>query len=268
MAVRFPSLFIPHGGGPWPFMEPRSGSPHMWDGLGAFLRGLDETLPGRPDAVLVVSGHWETERPTVDAAVAPHLLFDYFGFPEHTYRLEYPVRGAPELASRARRLLGSAGVACDEIDDRGLDHGVFIPFMLIYPEADTPIVQLSLQRNATPERHMAIGRALAPLRDEGVLIVGSGMSYHNLREFFSDRPEANDAAAAFDAWLASAVRDTERRDARLAAWRSAPGAEAAHPTAEHLEPLFVAAGAAGGDAGARIYADTINGKAVSAYRFG
>ncbi len=268
--VRFPTLFIPHGGGPWPFMEPRSGPPGVWDGLGRFLRGLGETLPGRPDAVLVVSGHWEMDRPTVNIAVAPHLLFDYHGFPEHTYRLDYPVRGAPEVGARARRLLQAAGVASDAIDDRGLDHGVFVPFMLIYPEADVPILQLSLQRNATAEQHLAIGRALAPLRDEGVLIVGSGMSYHNLRDFFSDRPDAVEAATSFDAWLASAVQEpkAERRNLRLASWTRAPGAAASHPTAEHLEPLFVAAGAAGDDAGARIYADAIFGKALSAFRFG
>lgn len=268
--VRLPALFIPHGGGPWPFMKPRFGAPDVWNGLGKFLHGLAETLPRRPDAVLVISAHWQTPRPAVDVAVAPHLIFDYYGFPEHTYRLQYAARGAPELASRVRELLRSAGIASDESEDRGLDHGAFIPFMLVYPQADVPILQLSLQQNATPERHLAIGRALAPLRDEGVLIVGSGMSYHNLREFFSERPEAVEAARAFDDWLVSATQEpnAERRNARLASWTTAPGASAAHPTAEHLEPLFVAAGAAEGDVGARIYADRIFGKALSAFRFG
>jgi aromatic ring-opening dioxygenase catalytic subunit (LigB family) len=268
--IRFPSSFIPHGGGPWPFMQPRAGSADVWRGLGLFLRSLDRTLPGRPEAVLVISAHWEEDRPTVATTAAPPLLFDYYGFPEHTYRLEYPVRGAVELGPRVQELLGAAGVESATVEDRGLDHGVFIPFMLIYPAADVPILQLSLQRNASPERHLEIGRALAPLRDEGVLIVGSGMSYHNLREFVSDRPEAIEAARRFDDWLVSAVEgvSADERDARLAQWASAPGAVASHPRAEHLEPLFVAAGAAGKDRGERIYADAIFGKPISAFRFG
>ncbi|MEP7043904.1 MAG: class III extradiol ring-cleavage dioxygenase [Dokdonella sp.] len=267
---RLPTLFIPHGGGPCFFMEPPPSAPQLWDGLAAYLRGIDAAIGRRPRAVLVISAHWEAARPTVNTATAPSLLFDYQGFPEHTYRLRYPAAGSPTLATRVRELLGRAGVESDTDDMRGLDHGVFVPFLLVYPEADVPIVQLSLQAGLDPAAHLAIGRALAPLRDEGVLIVGSGMSYHNLREFFSAGSDAMDAAERFDGALTAAVEamPVGERDARLAAWKQMPHALAAHPRAEHLLPLMVAAGAAGADRGRRVYHDHLFGKALSAFQFG
>src|SRR5580698_11181173 len=182
-------------------MDPPADSPHKWDGLAAYLRGIDGSLGVRPKAVLVISGHWENPLPTLNVAAKPGLLFDYYGFPEHTYRLKYPAAGAPALAERVRALLEHAGFKSDTESKRGLDHGVFVPFLLIYPQADVPILQLSLQASLDPRLHLAIGKALAPLRDQGVLIVGSGMSYHNLREFWSTRPEDVLAAERFDAWL-------------------------------------------------------------------
>jgi aromatic ring-opening dioxygenase catalytic subunit (LigB family) len=161
-----------------------------------------------------------------------------------------------------------AGLAgCIDTDaERGLDHGVFVPLMLVYPQADIPVLQLSLQERLDPAEHLAIGAALAPLRDEGVLIVGSGMSYHNLRDFFSPRGDA--ASEAFDAWLTEALSDPDRREAALGAWSRAPGARECHPREEHLLPLMVAAGAARGEAGVRTYADHIIGKAISGFQFG
>ncbi|HEV7490243.1 MAG TPA: class III extradiol ring-cleavage dioxygenase [Rhodanobacteraceae bacterium] len=267
---RLPTLFIPHGGGPCFFMDPPPGDPHAWDKMAAYLRGIAESLGASPKAVLVISAHWETARPTVTSAARPSLLFDYHGFPAHTYRLQYPAPGSPKLALRVRELLDSAGMVSDEDAERGYDHGVFVPFLLVYPHADIPIVQLSLRGDLDPAAHLAIGQALAPLRDEGVLIVGSGMSYHNLREFWSTRPEDVQAAERFDAWLADAVeqRESEARDAQLAAWSQAPGARAAHPRSEHLLPLMVAAGAAGADRGRRTYSDRVFGKAVSGFQFG
>jgi aromatic ring-opening dioxygenase catalytic subunit (LigB family) len=267
--ARLPSLFIPHGGGPCFFMEPRPGWPaDMWDRMAAHLRGLDASLGVRPKAVLVISGHCEDRRPTLNVAERPGLLFDYYGFPEHTYRLTYPVDGAPELAGRVRGLLAEAGFESATNAERGLDHGVFVPFKLIYPEADVPVLQLSLLEGLDPAAHLALGRALAPLRDEGVLIVGSGMSYHNLRHFFS--PQGAEEAERFDTWLAQAVEnpDPAARDRALADWEKAPSARAAHPREEHLLPLMVAAGAAGADRGVRTYADHILGKAHSGFQFG
>ena len=268
---RMPSLYIPHGGGPCFFMDTPPGLPRdLWDRMAAYLRGIDASLGVRPKAVLVISGHWETERPTVNTSPRPPLLFDYYGFPEHTYRLTYPVAGSPAVARRVREVLSTAGSPCDEEPERGVDHGVFIPFKLIYPDADVPIVQLSLNRNLDASTHLNLGRALAPLRDEGVLIVGSGMSYHNLRDLFSPDPRAMSAAAEFDAWLNEAVTESDpaARDRKLAAWHQAPGARAAHPRPEHLIPLMVAAGAAGEDPGRRTYNQPLLGKPISGFQFG
>jgi aromatic ring-opening dioxygenase catalytic subunit (LigB family) len=238
----------------------------MWDGLAAYLRGIDGSLGVRPNAVLVVSGHWENPLPTFNTSIKPGLLFDYYGFPEHTYKLKYPAAGAPELAERVRKLLGDAGIESDVETRRGLDHGVFVPFLLIYPNADVPILQLSLQASLDAALHLALGNALAPLRDQGVLIVGSGMSYHNLADLFSGRGGA--AAAAFDAWLGEAVRDPATRPQMLAKWRDAPGGAASHPREEHLIPLMVAAGAAQGDRGIRSFGESIGGKQISGFQFG
>lgn len=267
---RLPTLFIPHGGGPCFFMDPPPGDPHAWDAMASHLRGIAGSIGTKPRAILVISAHWETSRPTVTTAERPPLLFDYYGFPEHTYRLEYPAPGSPALAARVRALLAADGIAVDEDAQRGFDHGVFVPFLLMFPDADIPIVQLSLRADLDPASHLAIGRALAPLRDEGVLIVGSGMSYHNLRRFWSTDAQDVGAAAQFDAWLTAAVetRDTSARDAQLDVWDRAPGARVAHPRSEHLLPLLVAAGAGSGDPGRRTYSDRVFGKAISGFRFG
>lgn len=269
-AGRLPTLFIPHGGGPCFFMDPPPSAPQLWDGMARHLRGIDASIGQKPVALLVVSAHWEADRPTVNAAPNPPMLYDYHGFPEHTYRLRYPAPGSPALAERVRTLLGSAGIASDENRERGFDHGVFVPLLLAYPDADLPIVQLSLKAGLDPVEHLAIGRALAPLRDQGVLIVGSGMSYHNLRGFFSTHDDEVLAAERFDDALTAAVEHTnvDQRDHGLANWSQMPGARAAHPREEHLLPLMVAAGAAGGDAGRRVYHDHLFGKAQSGYRFG
>ena len=213
--------------------------------ISARHRRLDRHAPARDPGHFRALGN-ARGRPSA-AARSPPLLFDYYGFPEHTYRLKYPAPGSPALAARVRELLADADIAADEDPARGYDHGVFVPFLLAFPDADIPVVQLSLRADLDPAAHLAIGRALAPLRDEGVLIVGSGMSYHNLREFWSTRPADVEAAARFDAWLAAAVENPESaaRDAQLAAWAAAPGARAAHPRDEHLLPLMVAAGAGG-----------------------
>lgn len=269
--IRRPTLFIPHGGGPCFFMDPFPGTPvDLWDRMAAYLRGIDTSLGTRPRAVLVVSGHWEASPALVNDSPHPPLLYDYSGFPEHTYRLTYPVAGAPDLAARVRQLLAGDGFASAAEASRGLDHGVFVPFKLVYPAADVPIVQLSLHGSLDAATHLTIGRALGPLRDDDVLIVGSGMSYHNLRDFFADAPDRNRQSHEFDAWLHDAVTDpdVERRWTALAAWQEAPGALASHPTPEHLLPLMIAAGAADADVGRRAYSDQLMGKALSAFQFG
>ena len=264
MAV-LPSLFIPHGGGPCFFMDPPPSHPHLWDGMEAYLRGVIASLPERPKAILMISGHWETEVPTLNVQARPQLLFDYYGFPEHTYRLTYDAPGAPDLALRVEDLLTQAGFETRRDEDRGWDHGVFIPLMVMAPEADIPVLQLSLLRDLDPARHMAMGKALAPLREEGVLIVGSGMSYHNLRQMFS--PQGAGEAQAFDDWLNASLEQPKGREEALAHWAGAPGARASHPREEHLIPLMVAAGASPQGLGSRPYNDHILGKAISAFHF-
>ncbi|KAF0205049.1 MAG: hypothetical protein FD173_1311 [Gallionellaceae bacterium] len=269
-APRLPAIYIPHGGGPCFFMDPMPGfPPTLWDGMAAFLRGIPASIGSRPKAVLVISAHWECAEPTLLASEKYSLLYDYYGFPEHTYRLIYPAVGAPAVGERVQALFAQAGISSRTEDQRGLDHGVFIPFKLIYPDADVPIVQLSLCSDLDPARHLAIGRALAPLRDEGVLIVGSGLSYHNLRDFFSPDAAANQASAQFDAWLGNAISAAPAdRELMLRHWHEAPGARACHPRSEHLLPLMVVAGAANTDVGHISYREELLGKIMSAYQFG
>jgi len=269
--TRLPTLYIPHGGGPCFFMEmPPGVPPDTWKGMAEYLRGIDASLRLKPSAIIVISAHWELPQPTVTSAAQPTLLFDYSGFPEHTYRLTYPVPGSIQIAMRVRELLMRAGIDSAEDAQRGLDHGVFVPFKLIYPDATIPVVQLSLVAGLDPALHLQVGRAIAPLRDEGVLIVGSGMSYHNLRDFYNPSPAAIQAAEHFDTWLTQAVtaHDTSARNQSLTVWRTAPNAVACHPRAEHLLPLMVAAGAALGDRGVCAFKGTVFSKTVSGFQFG
>jgi len=263
---RQPAIFLPHGGGPCFFMDWTWGPADTWNATQRFLEGLAATLPARPKAILVVSGHWEEQAFTASSAAKPELIFDYSGFPEHTYRLRWPAPGEPELAVRVAGLLEQAGLPSALSADRGYDHGVFVPMKVAFPQAEIPVVTLSLATNLDPALHLAAGRALMPLRDEGVLIVGSGMSFHNLRAYFG--PETVERARAFDAWLTEAVaQPAARRDALLSNWRAAPFAAYSHPREEHLIPLMVVAGAGGEAAGTRIFADEPMGAALSAYRF-
>ncbi len=266
--VRQPTVFLTHGGGPCFWMDfPAPMGPHAYDGLRDYLSALIGGLPAAPRAIVMVSAHWEEAAPTVSAAPAPGMLFDYYGFPPHTYRLSYPAPGEPQLAERVRGLLGAAGIAAGTDAARGFDHGVFVPMLIADPSARIPVVMLSLEASLDPARHLAIGAALAPLRAEQVLIIGSGSSYHNLRAIF-DGGEAG--SVAFDDWLnetATAVDPAARR-ARLIDWRRAPNARACHPREEHLIPMMVAAGAAGEDPGRATFRGRIGGKAYSCFSFG
>jgi aromatic ring-opening dioxygenase catalytic subunit (LigB family) len=262
---RLPTYFIPHGAGPCFFMEWTRGPADAWDRTAAWLKGLVAELPERPQAILVISGHWEAPAFTVGSGARPPLIYDYYGFPEETYRLRFDAPGSPALAARVRQRLQQAGLTSVEDPERGYDHGVFIPLKLALPQADVPVVQLSLREGLDPEAHLAAGRALASLRDEGVLIVGSGMSWHNMRGF---SPAFTGKSQAFDAWLTQAVADPERRDEALRRWREGPYAREAHPREEHLAPLFVAAGAAEGEPGRRAFGDVVMDVAISGYVFG
>ncbi|MGC4087098.1 MAG: class III extradiol ring-cleavage dioxygenase [Polyangiaceae bacterium] len=263
---RLPAVFLPHGGGPWPFVDIGIGRPDELAALTKYLKSI-AALPARDiRAILIISAHWEEAVPTVMNGAHPPMLYDYYGFPPESYSITWPAPGDPQLAARVQQLLEGAGFKTGTNAERGFDHGTFVPLKVAYPEANIPTVQLSLKRGLDPAEHLAMGRALAPLRDEGVFIVGSGMTYHNLRAF---SPRAMPVAEEFDAWLRdAATAEPAERDRRLTAWAQAPSARAAHPREEHLLPLMVVAGAALADRGQVAYNGTILGLRLSAYHFG
>jgi aromatic ring-opening dioxygenase catalytic subunit (LigB family) len=266
--ARLPTYFLSHGGGPWPWLKAERGS--MYDQLEASLHDVRRELGQAPRAVLMISGHWEADRFVLSSAARPPMEYDYSGFPEHTYRIRYDAPGDPALAERVRAMLERGGVATGLDPERGFDHGTFTLMHTMYPEADLPLVQLSLRDDFDPDDHIKVGELIAPLRDEGVLIVGSGFSYHDTRGMRSGA--GAEASAAFDQWLNDTLvtSSPEERRRHLLGWSDAPAARAAHPREDHLIPLMVAVGAAGDDGGARIYhqSDFMGAITVSSYRFG
>jgi len=265
---RLPVVYLPHGGGPWPFVDlGRFVGPGEADALRGYLERLPDDLASAPRALLVISAHWEEPVPTVMTALRPPMLYDYYGFPEESYRIKWDAPGDRQLATRVRELLSLGGIESAENAERGFDHGTFVPLKVAFPRAELPTVQLSLKRGLDPTEHLALGRALGPLRDEGVLIVGSGMSFHNLRAF--GHPTAKAVAETFDAWLCEAGQaEPSVRDERLIAWAKAPQARQAHPREEHLLPLMVIAGAAGADPGRVAFSGTFGGMRISALHYG
>lgn len=267
-----PVIYVPHGGGPWPWTETNGvASDREKRALIDYLTGLVRTLPRRPKAMVVVSAHWEEPVPTVTTSPTPPLYYDYGGFPPEMYEIPWPAPGQPDLAAHVRALLGGAGLPSAGDAERGFDHGTFVPLKLAVPDADIPTVQLSLQDGLDPARHLAIGHALVPLRSEDVLLVGSGMSFHNVKCIEGRIPRCQKTARseAFDVWLQHAVLDEPAaRDRRLVRWTDAPTARVAHPREEHLLPLMVVAGAAGEDTAEIAFHDTFGGVYVSAFRFG
>lgn len=261
-----PTYFLSHGGGPWPFMMDQVG--HLYGQLDASLRNLPRQLGATPRAVLVITAHWEGSDFMLSSSARPPMIYDYGGFPPHTYQVQYPAPGSPALAAQVQALLEAGGHRAVLDEQRGFDHGTFSALYPVYPQADMPIVQLSLKQGLDARTHIEAGRLLAPLRDEGVLIVGSGLSYHNLRAF-----NAQGAAAshAFDGWLRAtmALAPAERTEA-LIEWDKAPAARMAHPREEHLLPLMVVLGAAEQEAASVPYHEDafMGALAVSSFRFG
>ncbi|MCW5633578.1 MAG: dioxygenase [Rubrivivax sp.] len=241
--MRLPAIYISHGGGPWPFVDIPFIPSGAMEPLRSYLTRLITSLPVRPRAVLIVSAHWEAPVATIMTNPQPPTLYDYTGYAAEAYTLQWPAASALFLVGRVKDLLASAGLRTAEDPDRGFDHGTFVPLMVALPEADLPVLQLSLLRSLDPAEHLAMGRALGPLRDEGILLLGSGNSYHNMRGF--GHPESTEPSRAFDQWLAHAVTcEPGERNRRLEAWERAPAARHCHPREEHLLPLHVMAGAA------------------------
>lgn len=257
------ALFLSHGGGPLPLLGD-TGHEEMVD----CLRRIAATQP-RPSAIVLVSAHWEAEIPTLTSGSHPSLIYDYYGFPEESYSIQYPCPGDPRLAERLHELLGQAGIASRLDAERGFDHGLFVPLKLMYPDADIPCVQLSLVDSLDPAEHLAMGKALRGLGNEGLLVIGSGFSFHNLRTFFApDTRESAAMNAAFEQWLletcASPEIDEAERERRLAHWADAPSARYCHPREEHLLPLHVCYGLAGSRC-TEAFELRIMGKASSMY---
>jgi aromatic ring-opening dioxygenase catalytic subunit (LigB family) len=240
---RFPAIYIPHGGGPWPFVEIPFIPTGSMEPLRQYLSSLVSSLQIRPQALLVVSAHWEEPLVTLMTGAHPPMLYDYSGFDPKAYQLQWPAPGAPALAAQARAMLESAGFRTATNASRGFDHGTFVPLMLAVPHADIAVLQVSLMASLDPAQHIAMGRALAPLRDQGVLLIGSGYSYHNMGGF--GRPASTEPSRQFDAWLADAVcQPPAQREQLLLDWAQAPAARHCHPREEHLLPLHVMIGAA------------------------
>jgi len=260
VSERMPAVFLGHG------------NPMNALAKNAYTEGwadIGRSVP-RPKAVLAVSAHWYVPGVAVTAQAAPRIIHDFGGFPRGLYELQYPAPGAPEVANQAARLLNDAGFTVKQRPDRGLDHGAWVPLSLMYPNADIPVFQVSLIHDAGPEAHYRLGAALQPLREDGVLIIGSGALTHNLREVMGQGP--NDPAPSwvteFAEWVAESLA-AGRRAALLDYRNRAPFAVRNHPTEEHLLPLFVALGA-GGDSPAidRVHASNSYGiLAMDAYMF-
>jgi aromatic ring-opening dioxygenase catalytic subunit (LigB family) len=267
MSETLPTYFISHGGGPWPWLKDMQ--PGVFDQLEQSIVDVRHELGERPRAILMVTGHWEERGFAVSSAAQPGMVYDYYGFPEHTYRIHYRAPGAPELAEKVRALLAEGHVPARLDAERGYDHGTFTVMQPLYPEADVPVVQMSIDRSLDPDLHLEAGRLLAPLREEGVAIVGSGLSYHNLRQMDA---RGQVPSAGFDAWLQDTLVDhTGRERTRLLEhWDTAPYARAAHPREDHLIPLMVAVGAAEDEPGACIYHqdDLLGHTTASSFRFG
>lgn len=237
-------LFVSHGGGPLPLLGDA-----RHEELVAQLQGISEQLT-KPKAIVVVSAHWEADTPTVTTSADPGLLYDYYGFPPESYEIQYPAKGHPALAQQVLEILAEHDISATADNQRSLDHGVFVPLKLMYPNADIPVIQVSLMHNLDPQQHIALGEALAAIDHEGLLILGSGFSFHNMKAFFAPQdPETEKRNLAFENWLKDTLTRTDldeaERKQRLINWAEAPAARFCHPREEHLMPLLVCYGATG-----------------------
>jgi 4,5-DOPA dioxygenase extradiol len=255
-------VYFSHGGGPLPILGDASHKA-MID----FMTQLPSRL-NRPDAILVISAHWEESAATLLGAQNPPMFYDYYGFPEKAYEITYSAPGSPQLANRIAGLLKGKNIPARLDPQRGFDHGLFIPLKLMYPQADIPSLQLSLLRGLDPAAHIALGQALRELMDENILVVGSGFSFHNMGAFSWQGINAPDPANdAFQDWLIEVCTGPipqSEREQRLIEWEKAPSARYCHPREEHLLPLHVCLGMAGKPA-ELVFDDRILGKRGTAF---
>lgn len=257
-----PVLFVAHGGGPLPLLNHPTHAKHR-----QYLQEIPATF-AKPRAILLITAHWESPEVALSVHPTPKMLYDYAGFPAESYQFQYPAPAAVALAEQVKNLLLRQDIRCRFDSERGYDHGTFVPLMLMYPAADIPVLQMSLLSSLDASQHIRIGQALSQLRQEGVLIVGSGMSFHNLPALMSGDPRTAPLSRQFDDWLTQTITSSPK-DAlpKLVNWLQAPAAKFAHPRAEHLLPLHVCAGVAAeaGVAGECHYQDWLFGGKVSGY---
>ena len=257
-----PVFYLPHGGGPLPLLA----DPHHL-ALTQFLTQLGSTL-ATPQAILVISAHWEAEQPALTAAETPPLLFDYSGFPAQSYQLSYPATGAPQLAAQIAEKLQQAGFNPQLNTSRGWDHGVFVPLLMLRPQADIPVLQLSLLKGLDPATHIALGEAISFLRSQNVMIIGSGMSFHNMQAFFRPDLVSDNQVSEFNQYLTNSLQPQHsyaEQAQLLINWQQAPHARLIHPREEHLLPLYVCFGAAKGATAQVLFNDKVLNKTVLAF---
>ncbi len=258
-------LYIPHGGGPLPLL-----SEEGYEHLNPFLREFSATIP-EPEAIVVISAHWEEPVVSITAHKNPPMLYDYSGFPPESYQLKYPAPGRPRLASRIQAMLATGGIEARLDYQRGFDHGLFVPLMLMYPAAKIPCIQISLSNSLDAAFHISLGRALAPLKKENLLILGSGFSFHNMRALMSKQDGVIDEKnRLFEDWLSQTCSDPDlelsEREQRLKEWDRAPHARYCHPREAHLLPLHVCFGMARTSA-TTVFQNEVNGFITSAYQW-
>ncbi len=258
-------LYLPHGGGPMPLLGDKNHGK-----LIKFLKTIPNKLR-KPSAIVVISAHWEEKIPTITSAEYPKMIYDYYGFPEETYKLKYSAPGNPELAEEVLNAFNENGILAEKDDKRGYDHGLFVPLLLMYPEADIPCIQISQLKSLGSKEHIALGKALAKLMKKNILVVGSGLSFHNMREFFRKLPESDKKAVEFNNWLIETCIDEnlseDEREKRLIEWEKAPSSRFCHPREEHLLPLHVCFGIARANnfKAELVFDDTVIGKRVSGF---
>ena len=258
-----PVLYLPHGGGPLPILGDKG-----HEEMVSFLKEIVAKL-GEPSAIGVISAHWEEEQATITSNSHPEILYDYYGFPAEAYTIQYAAPGNPGLAKEMYTLLMASGIPARLDEQRGFDHGLFVPLKLMYPKAQIPCIQLSLLKNLDPRKHIALGKAIASLREKNILIIGSGMSFHNLKTFFTHDIDSSRENDAFDQWLIETCThpeiSSEQREQQLIEWEKAPFARFCHPREEHLLPLHVCFGiaCAGSPIGKVVFNGQIMGKKVT-----
>ena len=260
-----PIIYLPHGAGPLPLLADTG---YGNERLVPFLKNISQLI-SEPAAIVVVSAHWEAAQASITSAEQPNMIFDYTGFPQEAYNLQYPVAGDPRLSQQIVQLITKKGMTAKPEPQRGFDHGVYVPLKLIYPQAHIPCIQLSLIKGLNPAEHIALGESLAELRSKNVLIIGSGMSFHNLRYFFNPEKDTFQKSNEFDEWLVDTCTNNllpvQEKKERLVAWKNAPYAQYCHPREEHLMPLHVCFGAASKDTSSAqvIFNDEFMGAKIS-----